>query len=209
MSKAISRQPQVAKNSRSSEISEISFLPAFPGSRAVFMAEVNTRKELRQMQELFDMVGQLAEVVPVSHGTVMSYAVQVHGDNSLFGKVEWLLKTQFTFSLVERNFSQVTLQLVGSLCADSDTELLDLPHCGICDAVDPFPSRAKVKATVNGVEEHGHLAYCAHCTAEHASENAEQMVRDLVRHDKLRLRLTPNTAITLMPEMVEELQVAV
>lgn len=198
MSKGNSRQPEVA---------EICFLPAYPGSRAVFMAEVGTRKELRQIQELFDMVGQLAEVVPVSHGTVMSYAVQVHGDTSLFAKVEWLLKTQFTFSLVERNFSQVTLQLVESLCAESDTELLDLPHCGICDVVDPFPSRAKVKVT--GAEEHDHLAYCARCSARHANEVPEQMVRDLVRHDRQRFRVTAKTAITLMPEMVEELQVAV
>lgn len=197
MSKAISRH---------SDIEQVTFQPAYPGSRAVFMAEVSTRKEMRQIQELFDMVGQLAEVVPVSHGTVMSYAVHVHGDTSLFGKIEWLLKTQFTFSLVERDFSAVTLQLVESLCAESDTELLDLPHCGICDEVDPFPTRATARLS-NGKEEH--LAYCARCSARHSHEEPAEMVRELVRRDRRRLRMTAETTVLLMPEMVEELQVAV
>src|SRR5262245_21379698 len=91
--------------SRQSEVTRVHFSLAHPGNRAVFLAEARTKKEVRQFRELFDMVGQLAQVVPISHGVVMSYAVQVDDDASLFGKIEWLLKTQFTFSLVERNFS--------------------------------------------------------------------------------------------------------
>src|SRR4051812_24709464 len=89
--------------SRQNEICQIHYFPAQPGARAVFLAEVRNKKELRQVRELFDTVGQIAQVVPVSFGTVMSYAVRVHNDTLLFGKNEWLLKTQFSFSLVERN----------------------------------------------------------------------------------------------------------
>jgi len=101
--------------SRQSEVTRVHFSLAHAGNRAVFLAEARTKKEVRQLRELFDMVGQLAQVVPISHGVVMSYAVQVDDDASLFGKIEWLLKTQFTFSLVERNFSDVTFHLVRNL----------------------------------------------------------------------------------------------
>lgn len=188
--------------SRQADVSNICYFPAYPGSRAVFLAEARTRKEVRQIRDLFDMVGQLAEVVPISHGAVMSYAVQVHGDTSLFGKIEWLLKTQFTFSLVERNFSDVTLQLVNSLCAESETQMVELPHCGVCESVDPFPTRATVE--VAGSEEPVHLSYCARCVARHAEEDPAQLIRGLVRRDQRRLRVAAEAPVTLMPDMVEE-----
>jgi hypothetical protein len=188
--------------SRQQEVSQICYFPAFPGGRAVFLAEARNRKEMRQVQELFDMVGQLAEVVPISHGTVMSYAVQVHDDTSLFGKIEWLLKTQFTFSLVERSFSEVTLQLVHSLCSESETQFVELPHCGICKSVDPFPTRATVE--VAGQENPLHLAYCARCAAQHAEEEPAQLIRGLVRRDLRRFKVAAAAPVTLMPEMVDE-----
>ena len=183
-------------------VSQICYFPAYPGARAVFLAEARNRKEMRQIQELFDMVGQLAEVVPISHGTVMSYAVQVHDDTSLFGKIEWLLKTQFTFSLVERSFSEVTLQLVHSLCKDSETQLIELPECGICEAVDPFPTRATVQ--LSGKDDPVHLAYCARCAARHAEEEPARLIRGLVQHDRHRYHIAAEAPVTLMPEMVDE-----
>ena len=187
---------------RQRELSRIHFFPTHPGSRAVFMVEARSRKEMRQIRELFDMVGQLAEVVPISHGTVMSYAVQVQGDTSLYGKIEWLLKTQFTFSLVERNFSEVTFRLVRSLCEESQTQIEELPECGICGEVDPFPTRATVE--LKGSEEPVHLAYCSRCSAALADEDERRFIRDLVRKDRLRLRVSAETPVVLMPEMVEE-----
>src|SRR5687767_49195 len=80
---------------RSCDAIRIYFYPGHPGARAMFLAEARTKKEVRQVRELFDVVGQLAEVVPISSGRVMSYAVQVQGDTSLFGKVECLMKAQF------------------------------------------------------------------------------------------------------------------
>lgn len=186
------------------QVSRIFFYPTYPGSRAVFLAEARTRKEIRQIRELFDMVGQLAQVVPISSGAVMSYAVQVHGDTALFSKIEWLLKTQFSFSLVERNFSEVTFHLVRSLCEDSNAQMAELPDCGICGAADPFPTRATVEW--EGEREPLHLSYCSRCAARHAEEEPAQFIRGMIRKDAKRLRLTADVPVVQMPEMVEEKQ---
>lgn len=188
---------------RQNELTGVRLYPAPPGSRAVFLVETRTKKEIRQVRELFDMVGQLAQVVPISHGTVMSYAVQVHGDPSLFGKIEWLLKTQFTFSIVERNFSDVTFRLVHSLCEDANTRVEELPSCGICSAIDPFPVRATLET--RGTEEPQHVSYCARCAARHAEEDPATSIRTLVRKDSRKFRLTAEVPVTVMPEIeVEE-----
>jgi hypothetical protein len=187
---------------RQAELTQVHYFPAHPGSRAVFMVEARNRKEMRQIRELFDMVGHLAEVVPISHGTVMSYAVQVHGDTSLFGKIEWLLKTQFTFSIVERNFSEVTFRLVRSLCEESETPVEELPECGICAAADPFPTRAILHLADE--EEAVHVAYCARCAAQHAEDNPKRAIRSLIRRDRLRLQVPAEAPVTLMPEIVDE-----
>jgi hypothetical protein len=181
------------------DASRIYFHPAHPGSRAVFMTEVRTRKEARQVRELFEMVGQLAEVVPISCGAVTSYAVQVHGDTSLFGKVEWLLKTQFPFSLVERNFSEVTFQLVRSLCEDSDGQIDDLPECGICGCADPFPTRATIEWTQES--EPLHLSYCNRCAAQHADQDLGRFAHALLRKDTHKLRIGQDVPVMPMPEM--------
>src|SRR5688500_16380982 len=147
------------------------------------------------------MVGQLAEVVAISHGTVMSYAVQVQGDSSLFGKIEWLLKTQFTFSVVERNFNEVTFRLVQSLCEDSNTEMAELPECGVCESVDPFPVRAT--AELADSPEPLHLAFCSRCAAQYAVKDEEQSIRALVGRDRSRLRVGRDVPVVEVPEMVE------
>jgi hypothetical protein len=189
-------------STRTAELSRIHFQPAHPGSRAVFIVEARSRKEMRQVRELFDMVGQLAEVVPVSHGTVMSYAVQVHGDASLFGKVEWLLKTQFTFSVVERSFSEVTFRLIRSLCEESETRMDELPECGICATPDPFPTRAILE--FNGSSEPVHRAYCASCSAAHAEVEPGAFIQSLLQRDRQRFHVPAGVTVTMLPEMVEE-----
>jgi hypothetical protein len=188
--------------SRQRKISRVFFYPAQTGSRAVFLAEARSRKEIRQVRELFDMVGQLAQVVPVSHGAVMSYAVQVQGDTSLFSKVEWLLKTQFTFSLVERNFTDITFHLVRSLCEDSSTQMVDLPACGICQSTDPFATRATLELA--DTSEPVHLAYCARCTATQAEGDPQRLARTLLKRDRRRLKVAADVPVVLMPEMVDE-----
>jgi len=188
--------------SRQSEVTRVHFHPAETGSRAVFLAEARTNKELRQLRELFDMVGQLAMVVPISHGAVMSYAVQVDGDTSLFGKIEWLLKTQFTFSLVERNFSDVTFNLVRSLCVDSNTQMVELPECGACGAADPFPTRASLELA--GSEAPVHVSYCSRCTTRHEGAEPAETIRALLAADRSGLHVGRETPVTQMPDIVEQ-----
>lgn len=187
---------------RRTDATRIHYFPASPGSRAVFLAEARSKKEMRQIRDLFDMVGRLAQVVPISHGTVMAYGVQVHGDASIFGKIEWLLKTQFFFSVVERNFSDVTYDLVRSLCEDSQSQLVELPSCGICASVDPFPTRATVE--LKEAEEPLHLAYCAKCASKYAEEAEDEFIRGLVSRDRTRVRVTRDVEVVVMPEIVEE-----
>ena len=191
-------------SSRQHDAARIFFYPGTPGSRAVFLAEVRSKKEARQVRELFDMVGQLAEVVPISSGTVMSYAVQVQGDTSLFGKVEWLLKTQFPFSLVERNFSEVTFHLVRSLCEDTSCLMVELPECGICGTADPFPTRATIEWDAE--REQTHLSYCARCAAAHADVDTAQFAHSLIAGSRRRVRVASDVPVVLMPEMVDEQQ---
>lgn len=189
--------------SRQNDAASIFFYPGNHGSRAVFLAEARTRKEARHVRDIFDMVGQLAEVVPISSGDVMSYAVQVQGDTTLFGKIECLLKTQLPFSLVERNFSEVTLDLVRSLCDDVNGQLEELPECGICGCADPFPTRATVEWS-DETRDPLHLAYCSRCAVQYAEEDPGQHAHALIARDRRRLRISPRIPVMLMPEMAEE-----
>jgi hypothetical protein len=130
----------------------------------------------------------------------MSFAVQVDADSGLFSKVEWLLKTQFSFSMVERNFSNVTFKLVHGLCVDAEAEVEALAECGICGAMDPFPTRATVTLSPGGSTE---LAYCARCAQRYSEPEPELAIRALIRLDQRRLRVPSRTPITVIPEMVE------
>lgn len=180
----------------------IRVLPRHAGIRAVFLVEAPTKKALRQARELFDTVGQLAEVVPISVGTITSYAVETDGDSSLFGKIEWLLKTQFPFTLLERNFSSVTLRLVRSLCEEANTQVAELPECGICGEPDPFPLRASLSLPDRSSPVH--LSYCARCASQHASDDPARQIRRLVAKDRRSYRLPADLPVVVMPEMVEE-----
>lgn len=166
------------------------------------MVETRNAKEVRLVRELFDMVGQLAQVVVISSGQVMSFAVQIHGDASLFTKIEWLLKSQFSFSMVERNFSEVTFHLVRSLCADADAKMAELPECGICGSADPFPTRATVEW--DGDRPLEHLAYCTRCSARNAEVDPAKFIRGLVRRDQRHLNVADDVQVVQMPGMVDE-----
>lgn len=187
---------------RQAELTRVHYYAAPHGFCAVFLAEARNRKEMRQIRELFDMVGQLTEVVPISHGTVMAYAVKADSDATLFGKIEWLLKTQFSFSLVERNFTATTLHLVRSLCEESGTQIVELPECGICGANDPFPARATVELDLS--EEPLHLTYCCRCAAGAPQEDVASFVRDLVARDRRKFQVPGEAVVYVMPEIVDE-----
>ncbi|MBM3456946.1 MAG: hypothetical protein FJX77_00205 [Armatimonadetes bacterium] len=190
--------------SRSPEITGILYSPAQVGRRAVFLAEARNKKEVRQIRELFEVVGQIADVAPLSQGVVMTYAVQSDGEPALFGKIEWLLKTQFSFSLVERNCSDVTFQLVRSLCKDVDAEVADLPECGICGVADPFPTRITLQhEDAPSVDR----SYCARCAARLAEDDPGAAARALLRQDRRRVRV-PTSIPVEMPAFTTDVEQA-
>lgn len=182
---------------RETSTPEIRLFLAPQGPRALFLVEASSRKEVRQVREVFDMVGHLATVVPVSHGPITTFAVAADADVTLFNKVEWLLKTQFAFSLVERNVTDASLRLCRSLCDDANAEMVELPECTDCGEPDPFPMRAIVS---NGAEESPMLTFCSRCAAPKRGDEVEQHVRTLIRKH-VRLKLSAQTPVTLMPEI--------
>lgn len=182
---------------RENSTPEIRLFLAPQGPRALFLVEASSRKEVRQVREVFDMVGHLATVVPVSHGPITTFAVAADTEISLFNKVEWLLKTQFAFSLVERNVTDAALRLCRSLCEDAGAEMVELPECTDCGASDPFPMRAIV---ANGADESPMLTFCTRCAAPKQGEKPEQRIRTLVRKHA-RIKLSTNAPVTVMPEI--------
>jgi hypothetical protein len=173
--------------------------PAAAGNRALFLVEVTGRREARRIRELFEMVAQLAEVQPISQGAITSYAVIVPDDPSLIGKVEWLLKTEFGFSMVERTFSAVTFNLINDLCQNAEATVIDLPECGICETVDPFPVRAMLE--ISGRSEPLEAAYCARCAQAAGVEETTELVRRLVQRDRRGYRLVAETQVTTAPDV--------
>lgn len=167
---------------RRREVARITVQPPRAGSRAVFMVEADGKRERRQVQQLFETVAELADVVQLSDGQIMAYAVQVRDDVSLFSKVEWLLKSQFAFSIVERSFSEITYRLIESLCEESDSRLVKLPHCGICDAVDPFPTRVTMRDESD--EEVVEAVYCGPCTAQNEDRDRKRALVELLAADR-------------------------
>src|SRR5438093_8312152 len=129
---------------RRKEVTRIVLKPTSPGNRAVFLVEAQEPREQKKVRQMFDTLADLAEVAQLADGAIMAYAVQVRGDVTLFAKIEEILKEEFAFSVVDRSFTDVTYHLVASLCEDSGARLFKQPRCGICDAVDPFPTRVKM-----------------------------------------------------------------
>src|SRR5687767_3257715 len=108
---------------RRKAVSKILLKPTPPGSRAVFLVEAQERRDRQKVRELFQAVAEMAAVVQLSDGEVMSYAVQVRDDPILFTRVEEVLKEEFVFSIVERSFTEVTYHLIRSLCEESQSRL--------------------------------------------------------------------------------------
>jgi len=167
---------------RRKAVSKILLKPTTPGDRAVFIVEARERSDRRKVVELFETVAELAEVAPISSGEIMAYAVQVRGDNSLFGKIESVLKEEFCFSIVERSFTDVTYHLIQSLCEESESRLCPVPQCDICAHADPFPTRVTMQDEKDRDLLEAH--YCSRCAAEQAHPSREQFLVDLLTADR-------------------------
>jgi hypothetical protein len=186
-----------SRNQRENGTPEIRLFPAPQGPRALFLVEAGSRKEGRHVRDVFDMVGRLATVVPVSHGPITTFAVAANAEPALLNKVEWLLKTQFAFSLVERNVTDAALRLCRSLCEDTGAEMIELPECTECRGSDPFPIRALV---THGAEESPLLTFCSVCAAPKHGDDLDAHLRGLVRKH-VRIKVSAAARVTVMPEI--------
>jgi hypothetical protein len=167
---------------RRKEVSRIILKSTSPGTRAVFLVEAQDRREQQKIRQLFETLVGLADVVQLSDGAIMAYAVQIRGDGTLFAKIEEVLKEEFAFSIVDRSLSDVTYHLVASLCEDSGARLFKQPRCGICNHVDPFPTRIEMlDAQGGGVLE---ATYCARCAAQQSDVNSQKFLVDLLAADR-------------------------
>jgi hypothetical protein len=167
---------------RRKAVSRIILKPTSPGQRAVFLVEAQGRTDRQKVRELFQTVGEMAEVVQLSDGEVMSYAVQVRGNLTLFAKIEEVLKEEFAFSIVERSFSDVTYHLIESLCEDSKSRLTRVPHCGICGQADPFPTRVTMQDEQERAVIEAH--YCTRCAAQQSDPSSQKFLVDLLSADR-------------------------
>jgi hypothetical protein len=173
---------------RRKEIASIVLRSAAPGSRAVFLVETRSPEDQRRLRELFEALAELGEVVPLAEGPMMAYVVQLRGDGegchagSLFSKIEVTLKDEFPFSLVEQSFNDVVYHLVESLCADSGGRMQTVPRCGICNQLDPFPTRITLRdRTGEGIIE---ACYCLRCAAQRADPSEKELVAGLLAADR-------------------------
>jgi hypothetical protein len=187
---------------RQKEVSKIIVRPPAMGSRAVFMVETEGKRERRKMQDLFATVAELADVVQLADGQITAYAIQVRSDTSLISKIEWLLKSQFAFSIVERSFSEMTYRLIESLCAESESRILPLPRCGICDAVDPFPTRVTMRDEED--REILEASYCGPCAARQADRDHKKTLVALLAADRRNFAAIRSARLVRSRRKVEE-----
>ena len=184
------------RNSKQQPSSTIRFFPHPQGHRAVFIVECRSPKDDRQLVDIVDMISTMATVVTISQGPITSFAVLTENDPSLFGKVEWLLKTHFRFSLVDRNLSDSVMRLVRDLCEQSGARMSELPECGVCGCVDPFPMRAILADEQR--PQSPLLTYCSRCASPIAGEDPRPAVRALLRKDRRSFKIAADATVTRM-----------
>ena len=167
---------------RRKAVSKILLKPTVPGHRAVFLVEAQETRDRQKARELFQAVEEMGDVVQLSDGEIMSYAVQVRDDATLFARIEGVLKEEFAFSIVERSFTDITYHLIQSLCEESRSRLCRVPRCGICGEADPFPTRVTMRDDQDRdvIETH----YCARCAAQQADPSNQKFLVDLLIADR-------------------------
>jgi len=189
------------------EVASIVLRSEVPGSRAVFLVETRSADDRRKVRELFEALGEFGEVVPLAVGPMMAYVVQIRSDverfsaGGLFSKIEATLKEEFPFSLAEQSFNGVVYHLIESLCADSDSRLQPVPRCGICNELDPFPTRITLRdRTGQGIME---ACYCLRCAAQQAEPSDRELVAGLLSADRRGFHAIAGADLVEWPAEIE------
>lgn len=177
------------------------YLPADLGPRALYLAEIRNRREALYITDTFDTLSQLVEVTPVAAGDVTAFAVLVpwesETDVTVLKKIDWLVKTQFAFSLMEHSPSRATWELLLSLAEEAGSRMAELPRCAACGTPEAYPARLTVEG--DGPEQSCHLDYCARCAGEVASLAFAEQPAALLQRSHGRGKALGRAEIILLP----------
>ena len=154
------------------------------GLCAVYMVETRNDLEAENLSRMFEDFAPAVQSVQLSSGKLVSYAVQLAGDDqALLEQIEAFLKKNFEFVVLHRSFDPLIYDVVRELCKDSGSTLLPMPKCDICGKRDPFP-RTVVRLLDKGDVNLATRVYCSTCTAESARNNNREFVVTLLRSDR-------------------------
>lgn len=166
------------------KVSEIVVDPKPVGVRAVFLVETRNAEESREVTAFFSDVSDYLQVLPMSKGNLLSFAVQVQkGDQRILDEIRAILASRYGFVALHRSFDALIYQIVTELCSDTGSKLLTVPKCDICGVVDPFP-----ETIVNLSSEDGRpiasRKYCSTCTAQASATKHKDFVISLLTADR-------------------------
>ena len=154
------------------------------GLRAVYLVEAENVEKAAELSNLFEQFQSVLDILQLSTGKLVTYAVQVYGqDQGVLEEIERLLKANFGFVVLHRSFDQLIYDIVRELCKDSGSRLLPTAVCDICGKAEPFPD-----LVVNLLDEDhtkiGSRTYCATCTAESGGRSHAEFVTSLLLADR-------------------------
>jgi hypothetical protein len=169
-------------------VSEISLDPRPRGLTAVFLVEIRSRDEAREVVRLFAELDAHIRVRQLSKGRLMGYAVQAQAsDSTIIEAIEEVLRESSRMVVAQRSLDDTILRVVRELCAETESILLPLPRCDICGGAEPFP--ATVLTLSNGSSSPKiSRNYCAACSADASASSNKSFVRSLLGSDDRRLR---------------------
>jgi hypothetical protein len=165
------------------------------GVRAVYLVETQNEHQAAELSKFFNEFESVLQVVPLSTGKLVSYAVQLHAhDQSLLEEIETFLKKNFGFVILHRSFDSMIYDIVKELCKDSGSQLLPIPKCNMCGKSDPFPETVISLMTKEKCEV-ATRAYCSNCTVGLSRSSNKEFVKALLEADRGELRMLSNMGL--------------
>ncbi len=166
----------------SGSVSQISVEPGPGGIVAVYLVETGSEEDTKSIRRLFAELQPHINMAQLSHGKLVSYAIQAK-DQSMLDEVERVLKANYPFVLIQRSFDSVIYRVVKELCADTGSRLMSIPHCNICGRPDPFPDTIITLADDCG-DSVASRSYCGTCTASLVARTNKDFVLSLLSADR-------------------------
>lgn len=164
-------------------VSQISVDPRPSGNVAVYLVETRDEEDTKTLRKLFDELKPHVDVLQISRGRLVTYAVQTKLDNSVLDELEEMLKSTYSFVVVQRSFDPIVFRVVKELCADTGSKLLTIPRCKICGKIEPFPDTVITLADEAGKPVMSR-SYCGTCTASLVARTNKDFVLSLLSADR-------------------------